>query len=103
MKIAIMVLSLVLACFINFLFWYYKEDVEFNGIGWDYRSKYFSVEGDGCGLLDKNLGANARSPRKLLEVFTWQYHDDPAENPHGLGYPDFYEGNYRVVFLQNHL
>lgn len=52
---------------------------------------------DGCDLLDEKLGSEARSPAKLLEVIGWHYDRDPSRNPHGLGYPEFFDVQHQAL------
>lgn len=80
-----------------FKVWAEREELECDGIGWAWRSKYYPVSGDGCQLLDRTLGAQSRTPRELLQVMRWQYHKDPARNPHGLGFPDFFDVQHQAL------
>ena len=52
---------------------------------------------DGCGLLDQKLGADARSPTKLLSVLGWRYDRDSTKNPHGLGHPEFFDIQHQAL------
>lgn len=77
--------------------WVAKEDLEFDGSAWAYRSKYYSVKGDGCALLDKNLGASSARPAELLNVLAWKYDKDPGNNPFNLGFPDFFDVQHQAL------
>ena len=101
MKIAIssaVLLSVTLAVGIIVIWnWTHREDLERDGVEWAYRSKYFPIEGDGCQMLDRTLGSDARSPKRLLEVIGWGYNEDASKNPHGLGHPEFFDVQHQAL------
>jgi hypothetical protein len=82
---------------IAFWNWAHREDLEPDGMEWAYRSKYFPVEGDGCQILDRTLGSDARSPKRLLEVLGWTYNEDASKNPHALGHPEFFDVQHQAL------
>ena len=97
MKLWIAVILFVIVSAVVLGIWAHQEDMEHDGFAFVYRSKYFSVDGDGCDLLDQKLGTGSRSPTRLLEVLQWLYDEDASKNPHGLGYPEFFDAQHQAL------
>ena len=55
------------------------------------------IGSDGCELLDRKLGVEARTATKLIEVIGWQYDRDQSKNPYGLGHPEFFDLQHQAL------
>ncbi len=96
-KRILLTLAGICVCWLALWYWAHREDLEHDGFAFVWRSQYFAVGGDGCGLLDKTLGASARVPGELLKVLDWRYDRDSAKNPYGLGHPAFFDVQHQAL------
>ncbi len=90
MKSRIVALVIVLSAVLGSAFWIHDQLIY-----------------DGCVLLDRTLGPDARTPAKLFDAIGWKYDEDRRKNPYGLGYPEFYDVQHqalvRLVSMQKEL